>query len=94
MLRRVTGSRFAGSRFAASCTVSVGVQEMQQMAAQLEQARGREAAAQQRAWEAERAAGTAVGEAVVLLHPPLPSVGVSVWMERGCQRSDGTLAGG
>ena len=94
MLRRVTGSRFAGSRFAASCTVSVGVQEMQQMAAQLEQARGREAAAQQRAWEAERAAGTAVGEAAVLLHPPLPSVGVSVWMERGCQRSDGTLAGG
>ena len=27
----------------------------------------------------------AVGETVILLHPPLPLVGVSMWMERGCQ---------
>ena len=27
----------------------------------------------------------AVGETVILLHPTLPSVGVSIWMERGCQ---------
>ena len=26
----------------------------------------------------------AVGETAILLHPPLPSVGVSTWMERGC----------
>ena len=27
----------------------------------------------------------AVGETVILLHAPLPLVGVSIWMERGCQ---------
>ena len=27
----------------------------------------------------------AIGETVILLHPPLPLVGVSTWMERGCQ---------
>ena len=27
----------------------------------------------------------AVGETVILLHRPLPLVGVSIWMERGCQ---------
>ena len=27
----------------------------------------------------------AVGETIILLHPPLPLVGVSIWMERGCQ---------
>ena len=35
----------------------------------------------------------AVGETVILLHPPLPSVGVSIWMERGCQRNN-SLADG
>ena len=29
----------------------------------------------------------AVGEAAILLHPPLPLVGVSVGMERGCQQN-------
>ena len=33
------------------------------------------------------------GGTVVLLHPPLHSVGVSMWMERGCQQND-SLAGG
>ena len=28
-------------------------------------------------------AGTAVGETVILLHPPLPSVGVSIGVKRG-----------
>ena len=28
----------------------------------------------------------AVGEAVILLHPPLPSVGVSIGMGKGCQQ--------
>ena len=32
-----------------------------------------------------KGAGLAVGETVILLHPPLPLVGVSIWMERGCQ---------
>ena len=27
----------------------------------------------------------AAGETVILLHPPLPLVGLSIWMERGCQ---------
>ena len=31
------------------------------------------------------AAKLAVGETVILLHPPLSLVGVSIWMERGCQ---------
>ena len=35
----------------------------------------------------------AVGETVILLHPLLPSVGVSIWMERGCQQND-SLADG
>ena len=35
----------------------------------------------------------AVGETVILLHPPLPLVGVSIWMERGCQSND-SLADG
>ena len=35
----------------------------------------------------------AVGEIVILLHPPLPLVGVSIVMERECQQSD-SLADG
>ena len=35
----------------------------------------------------------AVGETVILLHPPLSLVGVSIVMERGCQRND-SLADG
>ena len=35
----------------------------------------------------------AVGETVILLPPPLPSVGVSIVMERGCQQND-SLADG
>ena len=33
------------------------------------------------------------GEAVILLHPPLPSVGVSIGVQRGChcQQNDRTL---
>ena len=31
------------------------------------------------------AVGLAVGETVILLHPLLPSAGVLMWMERGCQ---------
>ena len=30
----------------------------------------------------------AVGETAMLLHPALPSVGISIGMERGCQQSD------
>ena len=30
-------------------------------------------------------AGLAIGETFILLHPPLPLVGVFIWMERGCQ---------
>ena len=30
-------------------------------------------------------AGVAVGETVILMHPPLPLIGVSIWMQRGCQ---------
>ena len=37
--------------------------------------------------------GLAVGETVILLHPPLPVVGVSIRMERGCQQN-GSLADG
>ena len=33
-------------------------------------------------------------ETAVLLHPPLPLVGVSIGMERGCQHNDSTLADG
>ena len=29
----------------------------------------------------------AVRETVILLHPPLPSVGASIWIERGCQQN-------
>ena len=32
------------------------------------------------------------GQAVMLLHPPLPSVGVSIRMERGCQQNDSLSA--
>ena len=35
----------------------------------------------------------AVGETVILLHPPLPLVVVSIGMERGCQQND-SLADG
>ena len=35
----------------------------------------------------------AVGEAGILLHPPLPLAGVSMWMKRGCQHKD-SLADG
>ena len=34
-------------------------------------------------------AALAVGETVILLHPPLPLAGVSTGMERRCQQSDG-----
>ena len=30
----------------------------------------------------------AVCETVILLHPPLPLVGISIGMERGCQQND------
>ena len=36
----------------------------------------------------------AVGGTVILLHPSLPLVGVSIRMERGCQQNDKTLADG
>ena len=36
----------------------------------------------------------AVGETVILLHPPLPSAGVSMRTERGRQQNDSTLANG
>ena len=36
----------------------------------------------------------AVGETVILLHPPLPLLGGSIRTERGCQRNGRTLAGG
>ena len=39
-------------------------------------------------------ASLAVGETALLLHPPLPLVGVSTGMERGCQHNDRTLADG
>ena len=35
----------------------------------------------------------AVGETVILLHPPLPLVGVSIGKNRGCQQND-SLADG
>ena len=35
----------------------------------------------------------AVDETAVLLHPPLPLLGVSIWIERECQYND-SLAGG
>ena len=36
----------------------------------------------------------AVGESsVILLHPPLPLVGVSIEMERGCQQNDSLVNG-
>ena len=36
----------------------------------------------------------AVGETVILLHAPLPVVGVSIVMERECQQNDRSLADG
>ena len=39
------------------------------------------------------AAVIAVGETVILLHPPLPLVGVSIAMERECQQNN-SLANG
>ena len=36
---------------------------------------------------------SAVGETLILLHPPLPSVGVSIRVGRGCQQND-SLADG
>ena len=36
----------------------------------------------------------AVGETVILLHPPLPLGGASIGTERGCQQNDRTLADG
>ena len=38
-------------------------------------------------------AGLAIGETVILLHPPLPLVGVSIAMERDRQQND-SLANG
>ena len=39
-------------------------------------------------------ANLAIGEtSVILLHPPLPSVGVSIWMARGCQQNDSLVNG-
>ena len=32
-------------------------------------------------------------ETVILLHPPLPLVGVSIWMEMGCQQNDSLVDG-
>ena len=40
-----------------------------------------------------RSMQVAVGEAVFLLHPPLPFAGVSIGMERECRQSD-SLADG
>ena len=40
-----------------------------------------------------RALNLVVGETVILLHPPLPSVAVSIKMERGLQQND-SLADG
>ena len=40
-----------------------------------------------------RARHLAVGETVILLHPPLPGVGISIGMEGGCQQND-SLADG
>ena len=37
--------------------------------------------------------GLAAGETVILLHPPLPSAGVTIGMERGCQQNN-SLADG
>ena len=35
----------------------------------------------------------AVDETFILLHPPLPLVGVSIVMERGCQPNDSLVSG-
>ena len=35
----------------------------------------------------------AAGESAILLHPPLPSAGVSIGMERGCQQNDSLAVG-
>ena len=43
--------------------------------------------------EGAKAAMTAVGETVILLHPPLPLVGISTGINRGCQQND-SLADG
>ena len=52
------------------------------------------AAAAASAASTQLAATLAVGETVTLLHTPLILVGVSIWMERGCQQNDRTLADG
>ena len=38
-------------------------------------------------------AGLAIGETVILLHPPLPLVGVSIVMERERQHNDSLAIG-
>ena len=38
-------------------------------------------------------AGLAVDETVILLHPRLPLVGVSIVMERGCHQNDSLVNG-
>ena len=38
--------------------------------------------------DSQDGAGQAGGETLTLLQPPLPSVGVPAWTERGCQRYD------
>ena len=35
----------------------------------------------------------AIDETVILLHPPLPLVGVPIVMERGCQQNDSLVNG-
>ena len=44
-------------------------------------------------WGMAETALLAVGETVILLHPPLPLVGVSIGMERGCQQNDSPADG-
>ena len=75
------GDRAATIKNTTSTTV---LRTPEQMAAALETA------------EDELAAGrveAAVGETIILLHLPLPSVGVSIGVERGCQQND-SLADG
>ena len=42
---------------------------------------------------ASRTGSLAVGETVILLHPPLPPVGVSIGMERGRQQNHSLVNG-
>ena len=35
----------------------------------------------------------AIDETVILLHSPLPLVGISIGMERGCQQNDSLVRG-